>query len=130
MYGFLGAVNLFRGHVHGWDFHVETDRLALSHPHGFAPGAEALGYVRPHELNIETGPSADGTGIEARVERVLTLGSTTKIELSGAGRQSNQRYEVELSREQVAALRLDAGQRVRLRPERLRLFASECRPGG
>ncbi|MBK8755441.1 MAG: sulfate ABC transporter ATP-binding protein [Candidatus Competibacteraceae bacterium] len=123
VYGFLGAVNLFHGRVQGQHLHMGADRLQVGH-HGFETGAETLGFVRPHELDIVTDLS-ERSGIEARVERVLALGATARVELSGAGLDARHRYEVELSRERVAALKLDAGQRVRLQPARIRLFAPD-----
>jgi sulfate transport system ATP-binding protein len=128
VYGFLGSVNLFHGRVRDHHLHVGEGSLPLGH-NGFPPGAEALGFVRPHELDIETNP-AENVGIAARVERVLAFGSTARVELTGAERESSRVYEVELSRERAAALNLANGQRVRLKPARIRLFAPEPRPAG
>ena len=128
VYSFLGAVNLFHGRVQDHHLHVGAGRLPVGH-NGFPTGAEALGFVRPHELDIETNP-AETTGIAARVERVLAFGPTARVELSGVERESSHIYEVELSRERVAALNLTNGQWVRLKPARIRLFAPEPRPAG
>lgn len=125
VYGFLGAVNLFRGRVQDQHLHVDEGRLPVNHA-GFQPGAEALGYVRPHELDIEPN-LAERSGIVAKIERVLAFGSTARVELTGASGESSRHYEAELSRERVAALGLVAGQRVRLKPARIRLFAPEPR---
>ena len=128
VYGFLGAVNLFHGRVRDQQLHVDDGSLPLGH-NGFQPGAEALGYVRPHELDIEPN-LAERSGIVAKIERVLAFGSTARVELTGANGASGRLYEVELSRERVAALGLVAGQRVRLKPARIRLFAPEPRAAG
>jgi sulfate transport system ATP-binding protein len=128
VYGFLGAVNLFHGRVHGCHLHMGADHLHVGH-HDLETGAEALGFVRPHELDIETNPS-ERSGIEARVERVMALGATARVELTSAERESSRFYEVELSRERVAALNLANGQRVRLKPARIRLFAPGPQPAG
>ncbi|MFO1423302.1 MAG: sulfate ABC transporter ATP-binding protein [Candidatus Competibacteraceae bacterium] len=128
VYGFLGAVNLFRGRVRDQQLHVDDGSLPLGRA-GFQSGAEALGFVRPHELEIETDLS-NNTGIIAKVERVLAFGSTARVDLTGANGESGRLYEVELSRERVAALNLANGQRVRLKPARIRLFAPEPRPAG
>jgi sulfate transport system ATP-binding protein len=128
VYGFLGAVNLFHGRVHGCHLHMGADNLHVGH-HDLETGAEALGFVRPHELDIETNPS-ERSGIEARVERVMALGATARVELTSAERESSRFYEVELSRERVAALNLANGQRVRLKPARIRLFAPQPQPAG
>ena len=58
---------------------------------------------------------------------LLGLGATARVELSGADPHETGRFfEVELSRERVAVLNLDAGQRVRLQPARIRLFAPDA----
>ena len=124
VYGFLGAVNLFHGRVHDNQLHVGADRLPLADD-GFPADAEALGFVRPHELEIDPDPLGK-EGIEARVARVLAFGATARVELTvGANGQSVRHYEVELPRERAAALNLTTGQRVRLKPARIRLFPPE-----
>lgn len=128
VYSFLGAVNLFHGRVLDRHLHLDAGQLPLGNE-GFQPGAEALGFVRPHELDIETN-LVDKIGVIAKVERVLAFGPTARIELTGANQVSSQLYEVEVSRERAAALRLVVGQRVRLKPARMRLFAPEPHPVG
>ncbi|HMR03076.1 MAG TPA: sulfate ABC transporter ATP-binding protein [Candidatus Competibacter phosphatis] len=135
VYGFLGAVNLFHGRVHGQQLQVGVENLTLGQ-HEFQTGAEALGFVRPHELEIDT-DLAQGSGLEARVERVLALGATTRVDLIGADHATGGHYEVELPRDRITALGLVVGQRVRLKPARIRLFAppqpakrTPCAPDG
>lgn len=123
VYSFLGSVNLFRGRVQDQHLHVGESRLPLDNE-GFHVDAEALGFVRPHELDIEIDLS-NNTGVIAKVERILAFGPTTRIELAGTSPQSSPLYEVEVSRERAAALRLVVGQQVRLKPARIRLFAPE-----
>lgn len=135
VYSFLGAVNLFHGRVHGQQLQVGVENLSLGQ-HEFRAGAEALGFVRPHELEIDT-DLAQGSGLEARVERVLTLGATTRVDLVGADHAAGRHYEVELPRDRITALGLVVGQRVRLKPARIRLFSpprptewTPCAPDG
>jgi sulfate transport system ATP-binding protein len=125
VYGFLGAVNLFHGRVSGDRLQIDGQSLPLGE-HRFDAGAEALGFVRPHELDIST-DLADISGIMARVERTLALGATTRVELTSVGGESARPYEVELPRERAALLNLCSGQRVRLKPARMRLFAPDGR---
>ena len=116
VYGFLGAVNRFSGRVDGAHLRVGEQTL----PHGAAgltQGAEAHGFARPHELTIETQPAAGG--IEARVDRVLSFGATSRVELLGL---DGAHLEVELARERVDALALEPDQRVWLVPQRLSVF--------
>ncbi|MDR1228319.1 MAG: sulfate ABC transporter ATP-binding protein [Azoarcus sp.] len=122
VYGFLGAVNLFHGRVDGEGVRVGDD--LLPHPAqegGLSEGAQVMAFARPYELDIvpDDGP---GGGITAKVSRMLSFGVTARIELDG---DDGQRFEVELTRERVAALGLAAGQTVRLAPSNLRVFEYE-----
>ena len=122
VYGFLGAVNFFHGRVDGDGLRVGDDRL----PHGagqFGQGAEVVAFARPHELDIVVEPSA-GAGIAAQVSRILAFGVTARVELDGLSGARGQHFEVELTRERVAALGLAEGQAVRLLPSHLSLFES------
>jgi sulfate transport system ATP-binding protein len=105
VYGFLGAVNRFE----------RADEIALL---GQAqPAGPVQAYARPHELAILTDPTAQG--LPARVERVLSFGSASRVELSSV---DGRPLEAELSREQAGALNLQPGQAVRLSARRLSLF--------
>ncbi|HRI17005.1 MAG TPA: sulfate ABC transporter ATP-binding protein [Burkholderiaceae bacterium] len=122
VYGFLGAVNRFSGQLDGTNtLRVGADRLAHDTP-GLAAGVPALGFARPHELEIVDG--ARDLGVEAQVTRVLGFGANPRVELTGA---DGQHYEVELSRERIAALGLQPAQAVRLLPSRLSVFADPRR---
>ncbi|MDN3543254.1 MAG: sulfate/molybdate ABC transporter ATP-binding protein [Roseateles asaccharophilus] len=106
VYGFLGAVNRF-------EHAEEIGQLG----HGAGAAGPVLAYARPHELQIITDPAA--AGLAARVERVLSFGAASRVELSAA---DGRHLEAELSREQAAALNLQSGQAVRLSASRLSLF--------
>jgi sulfate transport system ATP-binding protein len=105
VYGFLGAVNRFEDQDH-------IGLLGRSMPQGHVQA-----YARPHELQILTDLAA--TGLSAQVDRVLSFGAASRVELTGPG---GQHLEAELSREQAAALNLQSGQQVRLNASRLSLF--------
>ena len=116
VYGFLGAVNRVSGRVEG--AHLRVGEQALAHrASGLTQGAAAHGFARPHELAIETVHATDG--IEARVDRVLSFGATSRVELLGL---DGAHLEVELARERVEALALEPDQRVWLVPRRLSVF--------
>ncbi|MDN3919028.1 sulfate/molybdate ABC transporter ATP-binding protein [Roseateles violae] len=101
VYGFLGAVNRFEGE-----------------------GRQ--GFVRPHDLRIHTladGAGAhEGEGWAAEVERVLSFGVASRVELRGPG---GQHLQAELGREEARALNLQPGQPVRLTASRLSSFEQE-----
>jgi sulfate transport system ATP-binding protein len=109
VYGFLGAVNRF-------ERAEEIGQLG----HGGGAAGPVLAYARPHELLILTDPAA--SGLAARVERVLSFGAASRVELSAA---DGRHLEAELSREQAAALNLQSGQAVRLSASRLSLFETD-----
>jgi sulfate transport system ATP-binding protein len=115
VYGFLGAVNPFHGHVEGDALRVGDERLTHV-------GDKVIAFARPHELDILTDAAATD-GVPARISRVLSFGVTARVELDGLNGASGQHFEVELTRERVAALALAEGQTVRLQPSRLRVFA-------
>ncbi len=125
VYGFLGSVNLFHGRVEGETVRVGDDVLPHA-PHELGQGAEVLAFARPHELDIVI-DGASAHGIAAKVSRILAFGVSARVELDGADDASGQHFEVELTRERVAALGLAEGQTVRLLPSRLRVFEREGR---
>ncbi len=112
---FLGAVNVFRGHVDGDRAYVQDLQFA-------APGAggrmAAHVYVRPHELDVHR---AEVPGsFSARVERLVPLGAAVRVELSAPGHGGP--VEVELDLRKSEALALAAGDTVHLSPRRVRVF--------
>ena len=131
VYGFLGAVNLFHGRAEGETMHVGAEVLHHADAR-FDNGTDVIAFARPHELDIIVEPGASA-GIAARVSRVLAFGVSARVELDGVDATSGQHFEVETTRERVAALGLAEGQRVRLVPSRLTLFerdAKAARPVG
>lgn len=120
VYGFLGSVNLFHGRVDGESVRVGDDMLGNT-SHNFDHGAEVVAFARPHELDIVVDP-ASTAGIAARINRILAFGVTARVELDGFNGATGQHFEVEITRERVAELRLADGQDVRLVPSRLKVF--------
>ncbi|MDY0011891.1 MAG: sulfate ABC transporter ATP-binding protein [Rhodocyclaceae bacterium] len=127
VYGFLGAVNFFHGRVEGEALRVGEDVLPHQ-PGDLAVGAEVVAFARPHELAIIT-DSTVSDGVAARISRILAFGVTARVELEGSNGACGQHFEVELTREEVAARGLVEGQAVRLLPSRLRVFERETAGG-
>ncbi|TCT19452.1 sulfate/molybdate ABC transporter ATP-binding protein [Thiobaca trueperi] len=130
VYGFLGAVNTFHGRIEGAHLRVGEATLAHSEDQGeVASGAQAVAFARPHELTIITDPGHDA-GIAASVVRILSFGASTRVELDSLTPASDSElpihYEVMLPRDQIQALKLVEGQRVRLVPSRIRIFQSQA----
>ena len=124
VYGFLGAVNLFHGRVQGEHLQVEGGVLAHTNE-DLAHGTEAVGFVRPHEIDIVTESPGPGA-VEARITRILAFGATARVELIAVPESAQSRhYEAEIPREQVAVLGLSEGQNVWLKPSQMRVFQRE-----
>jgi len=122
-YSFIGNVNEFRGKVEGANVRIGQDLLphVSSHLHD---GQPVVAYARPHDTEIVT-DVARGEGIAAKVNRILTSGGVARVELvaNGADRAGRTDYfEVEVQSDDLAALGLTTGQKVRLKSRRLSLF--------
>ena len=113
---FLGAVNVFQGRVEGGRAYV--GELEFSAPGGTRAAAHV--FVRPHELEVHLG--AVPGSFEARVERVVPLGSAVRVELRAP--HHGERIEAELELRRSEALGLRVGDRVHLSPRRVRVFPS------
>ena len=119
VYGFLGAANQFHGRIEGQTLQLANGSVPYR-ANGFAQGTEVVGFVRPHELKIHPAASE---GVAARISRILEFGAVARVELINAGDSSRpQHFEVELPREEIAAMKLSANQTVNLVPLNLSVF--------
>ena len=117
---FLGNVNVFQGRVEQGKAVVSGLELpAGDYAHLEAQTASV--YVRPHELSLDRAQSSHS--LAAKVIHVNPTGARTKVELRALG--SDQLINAELSAEQFAELRLEAGDTVHVSPRRVRVFAPE-----
>jgi sulfate transport system ATP-binding protein len=126
VYGFLGAVNCFRGRVEG--AHVRVGEARLPHDGQVdIQGAAVVGFARPHDLQVVTDLAA-ANGVDAIVSRVHAFGASVRVELDSlegaADRGEPAHYEVVMPRER--AVSLTEGQRVKLVPAQLRVFADQA----
>ncbi len=115
---FLGAVNVFQGHVDAERAYVDDLEFA-------APGAtsrtRAHVYVRPHELEVHR--AAQPGSFAARVDRLVPLGAAVRVELTSPSH--GRPVEVELDLRKSEALALGPGDLVHLSPRRVRVFAAD-----
>ena len=105
VFRFLGSVNLFPG---------RTEH-----------GANGVGYVRPHDLQIERtrngAASLNGAAsAEAVVRHVSAAGPTVRVELEQV--DTGAPLAAELSREQGRELALKAGETVHVAPRRMQTY--------
>jgi sulfate transport system ATP-binding protein len=114
---FLGAVNVFHGHV-------DDERAYVNGIEFAAPGASsrtpAHVYVRPHDLDLHR--DAVAGSFAGRVERLVPLGAAVRVELTAPG--LGKTVEVELSVRRSEALALAPGDTVHVSPRRVRVFAA------
>lgn len=93
VFEFLGNVNSFRGRP------------------GRQSGDESMvGYVRPHEVEIEPWPADHGEWLAARVLRARLIGPAARLELELLS--SGETLEAEVSRERYRSLGLSEGSRL------------------
>ena len=118
---FLGSVNLFHGRVHNGE--AQLGPLAAPAPGlGDAQDALAIGYVRPHELDIARHRNGAPT-VEAIVRHITTVGPTVRLELqrSDGGGQ----IDAEMTRERFGELALKTGEQVHVTPRKLQVFLED-----
>ncbi|HEX6157138.1 MAG TPA: TOBE-like domain-containing protein, partial [Burkholderiales bacterium] len=80
------------------------------------------GYARPHE--VELFREAVQSSVEATVEHLAPRGAAVRVELRAA--EGGRTIEADLTREAIGSLALIPGDRVFVRPSRLREFEAEA----
>lgn len=125
VYSFLGNINLFHGRIDGNNIRVGKQNLASHSESELRHGTEVLAFARPHELTIAK-YTDQGEGISAIIDRILTFGAISRIDLSSNDNHdksiNQQHYEVEIPYAQMLQENLEAGMKVRLIPAKLRIF--------
>jgi sulfate/thiosulfate transport system ATP-binding protein len=114
--GFLGSVNIFHGRVEGGRAHFGP--LSVDYPeHSGARPRAAQGFARPYDLEVARQEGVDG--FWAALRHVAWAGALVKLELEDG---EARRVQVEATREQYEALRPEVGERLYVRPRRVRIF--------
>jgi sulfate/thiosulfate transport system ATP-binding protein len=118
---FLGDVNVFRGHVARGRATLGGLELAYpQHPHDESRRATA--FVRAHELDVLRTPDTRAH-VRARVVQVNSAGPVVKVRLHAE--DFGVTLTADVSREQLAALGLEAGDEVYVAPRRVRVFVQD-----
>ncbi len=115
---FVGNVNIFHGRVQR-ESGLLRDLAAGARTESHADRHAAVGYCRPHELEISR--VERGEGLWATVSDIRTTGALAKVELSDS---TGGVIQVELGREPFAHLGAAVGERLYVRPRRLRRFST------
>lgn len=121
VYQFLGNVNEFESRINQGRAHI--DEVAVdSAEHQAVDNAEALAYVRPHDIEVLKEPNGSPS-FSATVNYIHSLGPLVRLELQ---RQDDTRIiEAELTRERFLQLQLSEGTQVFLRPKQVRVFLKQ-----
>jgi sulfate/thiosulfate transport system ATP-binding protein len=123
VFQFVGQVNLFQGRVHrGWARIGEAMRFPLPE-HKQTANADAVSYVRPHEIEVHRQSNGAGDYIVADVENVSVAGPLLRLDVRHA--DSDELIRVELPRGNAEHDGLKLGDRVYMRPTRQRVFLKE-----
>jgi len=118
---FLGDVNVFRGHVQEGKVRLGTMELEYPlYPH--AESREVVGYVRPHELDINRSPNGN-SGLPAKVLQINPAGSVAKVRV--VSDEYGLAMNVDLPLDRYGELQLCAGETVYIVPRRVRVFLPE-----
>jgi sulfate transport system ATP-binding protein len=121
VYSFLGNVNLFHGRVHSGKARI-GDIEVDAPDHSDASDAPAVGYARPHEMDVSRESSgADAIGVS--VVRLQSVGPNVKLRLKRV--DSGQFLEAEITRERQRELDLKVGESVFVRPRQVRVFIAD-----
>jgi len=123
VYGFLGNVNLFHGRVHQGV--LDTGGAVFDAPeHAAAQDAQGIGYVRPHDLEIDR-YTAGAEGIVVQLRRAHAIGPLAQLELERSGGADAGLIEAVISSERFKQLDLKDGETLVVRPRRLQVFVDQ-----
>jgi sulfate transport system ATP-binding protein len=124
-YGFLGNVNRFEGLISQGQFKFGDLILDQADTSGLEDQSTAIAFARPTDLDIVSTQSKQ-IGIAAVIDRILSFGPTSKIELSATQSYSDAGRAIELEvhwpRNRVSEAALKEGMHVKLIPNGLRIF--------
>jgi sulfate transport system ATP-binding protein len=115
---FLGNVNVFHGRAQGGK--VLLGNMEVEYPqYPHAESRDVVGYIRPHELDINRAPNGK-SGVPARVVQINPAGSVAKVRV--ISEEFGIALNVDVSLERYGELQLNAGETVYVVPRRVRVF--------
>jgi len=119
VYGFLGNVNLFHGRVQ--DGVLASGEVRFDVPQHAGSG-EGVGYVRPHDLDVERYTPGDGDkgGVVAKLRRAHAIGPLAQLDLERADNQ--QLIEAVMPNEVFARHGFVEGDTLVVKPRRIEVF--------
>ena len=121
VYGFLGNVNLFRGRVHEGVLQAGDARFEAP-SHRQVRDAHGVGYVRPHELDIQR-YRTNGNGLAAHLVHAHAIGPLVQLELARA--DNDEIIEAVIPSEQYSRMAFKHGEQLMVTPRRLDVFVEQ-----
>lgn len=131
VYGFLGDVNVFQGHSHDGDVHLNINHQVIdvdNSLHSIEESTEVSAFVRPYDFEVRRYTSGDD-GIVAQLNKVIVVGPTARLELSSIQDKPNspeQVIEVHLSAGEYQESRYKEGELLVLNPKRVKIFKNQA----
>ncbi|MFO0809258.1 MAG: sulfate/molybdate ABC transporter ATP-binding protein [Gemmataceae bacterium] len=119
---FLGNVNVFHARVENGRAAVGGAKIDLPHYPVQVESRDVPVYIRPHELEIDRHSHGDAS-LFAKVLHINPAGSVTKVRLMVE--EFGLAINVDLTQGRAQDLRLEAGERVYVFPQRVRVFLPE-----
>jgi ABC-type sulfate/molybdate transport systems ATPase subunit len=119
---FLGRANALTGVAEHGVAHIHGLQFPYSQANGVA--LPVTGYFRPQQVRLSAGP-VEGA-LRARIQRVVTTGLSTKVELLVEDSTDTFVAEVIDQADLEAGLVLDVGNVVYAKPSSLRVYASQA----
>jgi sulfate transport system ATP-binding protein len=117
---FLGGSNVLRGRVNAG--RLDVGGVRIDAPNGTVDGATAEAYVRPQDVRIAPAPDGTASIRVAKVERLIRIGAHVKLSLLTA---SGDAITVQLPKQEVDDLGIDAGDRVMLDVTEAKVFVED-----
>jgi sulfate transport system ATP-binding protein len=115
---FLGHVNVFHGRAH--EGKALLGNMEVEYPHSqHAEPRDVVGYVRPHELDINRSPNGK-SGLPGTILQINPAGSVAKVRV--VSDEYGIAVNVDLPLERYTELQLKTGEAVFVVPRRFRFF--------
>jgi sulfate/thiosulfate transport system ATP-binding protein len=121
VYSFLGRVNLFHGRIHQGK--VEVGGMEFDVPeHQHADEVPAVGYVRPHEIEISREQSQN-TRFPAVVRHINPVGPIVRLYLKRV--DTGELFEVEVSAERYKEMDIQVDDTLYVNLKNIKLFLAD-----
>ncbi len=121
VYNFLGNVNLFHGRISGG--RVQMGSVEVEAPEHAVQDAPAVGYARPHDMEIERHPPVHEGFIPVIISHIHAVGPSVRLDLRRS--DNGDSVTAELNKERYRELALKTGEQVFVRPRHLRVFVED-----